>query len=148
MPILGKPILTADLCDFIRTWLAANGLRDWRVTEGPDSFKKSPSKEICVSPSPGGGLSQEMHLEALSWQLRVYGPQSKDGSGRSSAEAEEMAWYLDRLMITMEESGMVINGKRINTSQRFGSPPSVMPKDRAGRSNYVTTYVWEVESGL
>lgn len=151
-PPLEKPILTSSLCEFLRAWLGmygyTNGTDGWHVTEGPDSQKRA-GMEICVSPAPGGGLSQEMHLEALSWQLKVYGPQSRNETdNRSSNQAERMAWILDRLMIRMEDSGMVIDEKRIVTSQRFGSPPACMPKDRAGRASYVATYVWEVQSGL
>lgn len=150
-PPIGKPILTSDLCRFIRDWLSSynyTGPEGWRVTEGPDSQKRA-GMEICVSASPGGGLTHEDHLEMLSWQIKVYGPQSRnDTDNRSANQAERMAWILDRMMITMEQSGMVIAEKRIVSSQRFGSPPAGMPKDRAGRASYVATYVWEVESGL
>lgn len=150
-PPLGKPILTGDLCRFIHDWLGSYGYtgpEGWRVTEGPDSQKRS-GMEICVSAAPGGGLTQEWMLETLSWQLKVLGPQSRnDTDNRSANQAERMAWILDRLMITLESSGMVIDGKRIVNSQRFGSPPAAMPKDRAGRASYVATYILEVESGL
>lgn len=145
---LGKPILTRSLCQFIYDWLISNDIREWRVTNGPDSHKKA-GREICVSASPGGGLTQEWAVEGLSWQLRVYGPQSRNDSDNPvTDEAERMAWILDRMMIMMEKSGMVIEGKRVISSQRFGSPPAAMPRDRAGRANYVATYIWEVESGL
>ncbi len=153
-PPLGKPILTEDLCEFMRAWLRMNGFRlgdtpgAWRVTAGPNSHKRA-GQEICVAPAPGGGLTQEWSVEGLSWQLRVYGPQARnDTDNMSSSKAEQMAWILDRMMITMEASGMQINQKRVISSQRFGAAPAEMPKDRAGRANYVATYVWEVASGL
>lgn len=148
-PLPGKPITTKQLTDHIREWLYSNGYnqRTLRVTEGPDSHKHT-GMEIVVSPTPGGGLKNEWAIEMLSWQIRVYGPQSRTDRNESSEKAEILAWQVDRYMMLLEQNGAVVNDLRILQSQRFGSPPSALPKDRSGRHSYVTTYVLDVASGL
>lgn len=152
MTILGKPLFTSDLVAYVKAWLEDNapsfGLRNFSVTEGPDSEKRT-GVEVVISAAPGGGLLQEWGLESLSWQFRVYGPQSYDDRQNLAAHrAEELAWILDRMMITLQLHGESIAGQKIINSQRFGGPPAAMPKDAAGRHSYVSTYVLEVASGL
>lgn len=114
---------------------------------GPD-LPKYPKRMVIWSPSQGAGLATEWMTDQPGFQAHVVGPQSRDARVNASAEAaERLAYDVDRMMLTQIWQTEPVNGVRIVRAQRFGSGPSPLPTDTAGRAHFVCTYLIECVSG-
>jgi hypothetical protein len=135
------PLLTSDIV----AWLAA-GMPQEHFYQGPE-LPKDPGRMVVISPSQGGGLSMEFMFDQPSFQVHVVGPQSRDQRVNSSAaEAERLTYTVDRFIL-MAQYPASIAGHHVTHAQRFGSGPSPLPTDAAGRAHFTCTYLLQAESG-
>lgn len=135
------PLLASD----VKTWLEALAPSE-RFFQGPD-VPKYPGRMCVVSPAQGGGLTTEFAFDQPGFQIHAVGPQSRDGRvNDSSAEAERLIFTVDKLILN-QIYPTTIAGHRVLYAQRFGSAPSPLNLDSAGRAHFVCTYILEAESG-
>jgi len=135
------PLLSSD----VRGWLAAQ-FPDERFEQGPEA-PKYPGRMVLVTPSQGGGLSMEFAFDQPSFQIHVIGPQSRDARvNEAQAAAERLIFQIDKAILCAPWP-MTIAGHWVTHAQRFGSGPSPLPTDSAGRAHFVATYLMEAESG-
>jgi hypothetical protein len=135
------PLMSSD----VRRWLAEL-FPDERFEQGPEA-PKYPGRMVLVTPSQGGGLSVEFAFDQPSFQIHVIGPQSRDARVNAAAEeAERLIFRIDRAILTTQWP-REIAGHWVTHAQRFGSGPSPLPTDSAGRAHFVATYLMEAESG-
>lgn len=135
------PLLSSD----VRAWLQAQFPNE-RFEQGPEP-SKYPGSIVLVTPSQGGGLTMEMAFDQPSFQIHVIGPQSRDRRVNDAAEeAERLIYRVDRAILTAVWP-QDIAGHHVTHAQRFGSGPSPLPTDSAGRAHFVATYLMEAESG-
>lgn len=111
--------------------------------QGPN-IPDYPDKMCVVTPAPGGGLDVEMSIDNPAWQLRVIGPQ---GDPNATASVTEDLIYAIEAEIILNAPRVVMGGKRVKASQRFGSQPTNLPPDTAGRVHFVVTVLLTTESG-
>ena len=135
------PLLSSD----VRAWLQEQ-FPDERFEQGPEA-PKYPGRMVLVTPSQGGGLSVEFAFDQPSFQIHVIGPQSRDARVNDSAEqAERLIFRVDKAILCAQWP-QSIAGHHVTHMQRFGSGPSPLPTDSAGRAHFVATYLAEAESG-
>lgn len=135
------PLMTSD----VREWLSGL-LPAERVYQGPE-LPKMPERMIVVSPAQGAGLSMEFMFDQPSFQVHVVGPQSRDARvNESAAQAERLSFEVDRAIL-MTPYPTVIADHHVTHAQRYGSGPSPLPTDSAGRAHFVCTYLFQAESG-
>lgn len=135
------PLLTKDIKD----WLVPQ-LPDETIYSGPE-VPKYPKRMVLVTPAPGGGLSMEFAMDSPSWQIHVVGPQSRDSRVNHSADqAEELIYKVERAILTAQWPQQIA-GHHVTFAQRFGSGPTPLPTDEAGRGHFVATYMFGAESG-
>lgn len=140
------PLTSGD----VRAWLAAQftGPEFSGVVfeQGPEP-SKYPGRIVLVTPSQGGGLTMEFMFDQPSFQIHVIGEQSRDRRVNAAAEAaERLIYQVDRAILTAQWPQQIA-GHHVTHMQRFGSGPSPLPTDSAGRAHFVATYLAEAESG-
>lgn len=140
------PLLSSD----VRAWLSAQfpaAQYPGVVFEQGPAPSKYPGSIVLVTPSQGGGLSVEFMFDQPSFQIHVIGPQSRDARVNEAAEqAERLIYQVDRAILTAQWPQQIA-GHHVTHMQRFGSGPSPLPTDSAGRAHFVATYLAEAESG-
>lgn len=135
------PLLSSD----VRGWLASL-LPAEKFFPGPEA-PKYPRRMVLVTPTQGAGLSTEFAFDQPGFQIHVIGPQSRDTRvNDGAAEAERLIFQVDRAIL-MALYPISIAGHHITYAQRYGSGPSPLPTDSAGRAHFVATYIMEAESG-
>ena len=135
------PLLASD----VTIWLAGL-LPAEKFFDGPD-LPKYPGPMAIISPSQGAGLSMEFMFDQPSFQVHAVGPQSRDSRvNGGSVEAEKLIYRIDRAIL-MAQYPINIDGHHVTHAQRFGSGPSPLPKDSAGRAHFTCTYLLQAESG-
>ncbi len=135
------PLMTSE----VREWLAGL-LPDEKFFPGPE-LPKYPGRMAVISPSQGGGLTVEFAFDQPSFQVHVVGRQSRDGRvNASAADAEQLIYLIDRAILTAQFPAQIA-GHHVTHAQRFGSGPSPLPTDSAGRAHFVCTYLVQAETG-
>lgn len=135
------PLLSSD----VRGWLAAL-MPEEKFFQGPEP-PKFPGRMVLVTPAQGGGLVMEFAFDQPSFQIHVIGRQSRDGRvNDAAADAERLVYSVDKVILN-QFYPISINGHHVTHAQRFGSGPSPLPTDSAGRAHFVATYLLEAESG-
>jgi hypothetical protein len=135
------PLLSSD----VRAWLAEL-LPDEKLFQGPEP-PKYPGRMVLVTPAQGGGLVMEFAFDQPSFQIHVIGRQSRDGRVNDAAtDAERLIYLVDKTILNAQYP-LSIAGHHVTKAQRFGSGPSPLPTDSAGRAHFVATYLMEAESG-
>lgn len=135
------PLLSGEIKD----WLAAR-LPDEKFFQGPEA-PKYPGRMVLVTPTQGAGLSMEFLFDQPGFQVHVIGPQSRDARvNDSAAQAERLIFQVDRAILTAQYP-LSIAEHHVTHAQRFGSGPSPLPTDSAGRAHFVATYLVQAETG-
>lgn len=137
----GLPLLSSDVLGWLQGLLPGE-----KLFPGPD-LPKYPGRCAVVSPTQGGGLTLEMAYDQPSFQVHVVGAQSRDGRvNAAAADAERLIFLIDRTIL-MQQYPLQIAGHRVLYAQRYGSGPTPLAGDNAGRAHFVATYLMEAESG-
>jgi hypothetical protein len=134
--------------------LQTKDLRGWLEAQAPDEkfftgpeLPKYPRRCVLLTRSQGGGLEMEFALDNPSWQVQVVGPQSRDGRVNTASEqAEELMMMVDTFILSARWP-QTIGTTRVVSAQPFGSGPSPLPVDLAGRTHFTATYVFRAPSG-
>lgn len=135
------PLLTSD----VLAWLEPQ-LPDEKLFPGPD-LPKYPGRMAVISPSQGGGLVMEFAFDQPSYQVHVVGQQSRDGRVNAAhADAERLIFQIDKIILNAFYP-LSLAGHHVTHAQRFGSGPSPLPIDSAGRAHFTCTYLFQAESG-
>lgn len=135
------PLLSGEVKD----WLAGM-LPGEKFYQGPEA-PKYPGRMVLITPSQGAGLSMEFAFDQPSFQVHVIGPQSRDTRVNASAvEAERLIYQVDKAILMVQYPASIA-GHHVTHAQRFGSGPSPLPTDSAGRAHFVCTYLMQAESG-
>lgn len=135
------PLMTSE----VRVWLAGL-LPAEKFFPGPE-LPKYPGRMAVISPSQGGGLAVEFAFDQPSFQVHVVGRQSRDGRvNDAAADAEQLIYLIDRAILTAQYPTSIA-GHHVTHAQRFGSGPSPLPTDSAGRAHFVCTYLVQAETG-
>lgn len=135
------PLLSSD----VKAWLEGL-LPDEKFFQGPEA-PKYPGRMVLVTPAQGGGLSMEFAFDQPSFQIHVIGEQSRDQRvNAAAADAERLIFQVDKVILN-QFYPLSIAGHHVTHAQRFGSGPSPLPTDSAGRAHFVSTYLMEAESG-
>ena len=135
------PLMSSD----VRAWLA-DLMPSEKFFPGPD-LPKYPGRCAVVTPSQGGGLTLERAYDQPSFQVHVVGAQSRDGRVNAAfADAERFIFTIDKIILNTYYP-TEIAGHRVLYAQRFGSGPTPLPVDSAGRAHFTATYLLEAESG-
>lgn len=114
----------------------------------PERWGVGSGMAVVVSPAPGSGFDMEWAIDGRGWQVRCYGPQSRDPRvNDANVRAEKLAWAAEKALLSYTYP-LVIANTRISRVQRFGSGPSPMAPDNAGRVSFVATYILDIPSGL
>jgi hypothetical protein len=135
------PLLSSDVLEWVAGLLPAE-----KFFQGPE-LPKYPGRCGVISPAQGAGLSMEFAFDQPSFQVHVVGPQSRDPRVNASAKAAEQFIYMIDKAILMIQYPTSIAGHHVTHAQRFGSGPSPLPTDSAGRAHFVCTYLLQAESG-
>lgn len=129
----------------LRAWLATIA-PDVVFSAGPDQNPNLTDRYCLVTPAGGGPMEVEFAIDVPAFQLRCFGDQSDGDNAVALDSAEELAWDLDRKILTAFRP--VIGGRVVNSFQRYGSPPSPLgTMDNADRVSVVCTYLAKIESG-
>lgn len=129
----------------LRLWLTGRA-PDEKFFTGPNLPKFS-GRFVLLTRSPGGGLEMEFALDNPSWQVHVVGKQSRDDRVNNAAEdAEELMMLVDALILNADYP-VTLGEERIISAQPFGSGPSPLAPDSAGRTHFTATYVFRSPSG-
>lgn len=135
------PLMTSE----VRAWLAGL-LPAEKFFPGPE-LPKYPGRMAVISPSQGGGLTMEFAFDQPSFQVHVVGRQARDGRvNDAAADAEQLIYQIDRAILTARYPAQIA-GHHVTHAQRFGSGPSPLPTDSAGRAHFTCTYLLQAESG-
>lgn len=135
------PLLTSDVKDWLAALMPAE-----TFFQGPE-IPKYPTRMVVVTPAQGAGLSMEFMFDQPSFQVHVVGPQTRDTRvNAGAAEAERLIYQVDKTIL-MAQYPIKITGHHITHAQRFGSGPSPLPTDSAGRAHFTCTYLFQAESG-
>ena len=135
------PLISTDILGWLTELMPSE-----RFFPGPD-LPKYPGRCAVVSPNQGGGLTLEMAYDQPAFQVHVVGAQSRDGRVNAAfADAERFIYRIDRFILNTDYP-TEIAGHRVLYAQRFGSGPTPLPVDTAGRAHFTATYMLEAESG-
>lgn len=135
------PLLSSEVKD----WLAAL-MPTEKFFQGPEA-PKYPGRMVLITPSQGAGLTMEFAFDQPSFQVHVIGPQSRDTRVNAGAvEAERLIFQVDRAILCAQYPTSIA-GHHVTHAQRFGSGPSPLPTDSAGRAHFVCTYLVQAETG-
>lgn len=136
------PLLTSDVV----AWLTALLPAGTAVYQGPD-LPRFPGAMVVVTPTQGAGLSMEFAFDQPGFQVHTVGPQSRDTRVNASmAAAETLAYTVDKIILNATYPTSIA-GHHVTHAQRFGSGPSPLPTDDAGRAHLVCTYLMQAETG-
>lgn len=135
------PLLSSEVLDWLAGLLPAV-----KFFPGPE-LPKYPGACAVITPSQGAGLTMEFAFDQPSFQVHVVGPQSRDGRvNASSAAAERLIFTVDRAILCAAYPASIA-GHHVTHAQRFGSGPSPLPTDSAGRAHFTCTYLMQAETG-
>lgn len=129
----------------LKQWLAAQ-VPDEKFFTGPN-LPKFPGQFVVLTRTAGGGLEMEFALDNPAWQVHVVGKQSRDDRVNDAAEdAEELMMTVDALILNADYP-VQLGGEKIISAQPFGSGPSPLAPDTAGRTHFTATYMFRSPSG-
>lgn len=121
-------------------------LADWTQEQVADCPKVGlgprqpdiPGPWVLLTPYGGGGFNTEQVFSNRPIQVRAVGEQ-EDWDG-----AEALAQRIDRLYTFSWPTAL--DGAAIKRVLRVGSEPYPLETDKAGRTHFVCSYLWDIES--
>lgn len=127
-------MLTRDVIEWSRLLLP-----DVHFEQGPD-IPRYPGAMVLWTPNQGGGLQAEHALDTPVFQAHAIGSQSRNRP--TADEAEELIYAVDRL-ICQDAWPQKVNGIYVVTAARFGSGPTPVQADNAGRGHFTCNYLFQ-----
>lgn len=112
--------------------------RDVAFWPGPNEENAPDDRFVMLTRVGGPGHVMEQIFDAVGWQVMCAGTQE------SFDDAELLALRIDALITSATSQD--VEGIRLVTTYRQGSPPIPLTVDDANRTRFVCSYIFEVES--